>query len=604
MANNLYLGTALTRDLKVDNSGQDALLDIAKSGAAQRAKAAADKEKQRAKTEKDVLKNMAIESNLSTPYYQRAFSKKMSEKMATIVEAAKNGDENLAVLGNQAKQQMLNYVGALRAADSKLQTTLTNVAKEPELYAFNDEQLIGGKKVNNFYEAINDPYADTPEGMAEIMSKYGGTEYSFQQGTPELLASGMPEMLVGYNPVQMVDPFDSARDIAKTKELFTEIRQGKTIPLRGGKAVTEFGYAIPQAELDIITENIINDQGVLRHYEEQLYREQKAVNPELSKAEFLKTDWVAEVPNRIEKDVKGPLGNMLTKQSLTPSAYIAPKATKPTPFENNFELPTVATQSIFNVGGKDASFRKASLKPKKSPSFKPYTPSLNAIVSVGDGKLENAAGEPREVFPSGIASSKGQSYLVFDVKGGSELFEPISSNTFQEWVDRSLINRDDAFKVARLAHKSSDLGIISDFIKEMTGEGITPDEAGEPKGKSIPSGITKEDVDLWSTFTYKTKDKFDSSTKKAIADKIRALPNVDEIWKEMNRKGLPKGMSDDELLAGFIESKYDLKKLISSSTPDEAGEPNNKIKLDDIPVGAKIETKDGKNYYNGKEVVM
>ena len=70
------------------------------------------------------------------------------------------------------------------------------------------------------------------------------------------------------------------------------------------------------------------------------------------------------------------------------------------------------------------------------------------------------------------------------------------------------------------------------------------------------------------------------------------------------------GLSKDEFveyynsvaeMAGFPKFKGETTTGTSSSSPSNSG---GTINLQDIPTGAKIEQKNGKNYYNGKEVIM
>tara|TARA_R110001632_G_scaffold115208_5_gene226683 strand:+ start:3567 stop:5162 length:1596 start_codon:yes stop_codon:yes gene_type:complete len=501
--NALYTGIALTKDLETDTSGEDALLDASKTLAAQRAKDKEEKAKAKQQTEKDVLKNMTMDSKLVMPYHQRKFAEKMNEEMAGIVEAAKTGEGNLAVIGHEAKQRMYNYVGGLKSADTAMLETIDKI-KEDEFSYAQDKQTIGGVEYNSIIEALSDPYADTPAGMAEIEAKYGGTEYNFQKNDPNSVALGMPEGIVSYNPQKMANPYDFADGLIDDDMYINRVdgRERK----EHGRTWRDSGYQLSEGNLSTIKEETLNNKEVLRHYEEEIYREQKTANPELTRAEFSQTDWMDEIPDRVEEDAIKPLRNRLHNPKSTETTARAPKTPAKTTFETYYDLPNKATEQIFTVvtadpsGGVDkeveATFRRASLPMRKSPKYQSYTASKGGMLAeAGEGKMYNADRRTLEVASSGMASMGGQSFLVFDVKGGGELFEPAANHPFQEWVDRSGISRENAFDVARLAHNSSDLGIISDFIKEMTNEGITPDKKGDPKDKSKTLTGTKTQLE-------------------------------------------------------------------------------------------------------------
>lgn len=487
MANNLYLGTALTRDLKVDNSGQDALLDIAKSGAAQRANAAADKEKQRAQTEKDVLKNMAIESNLSTPYYQRAFSKKMSEKMATIVEAAKNGDENLAVLGNQAKQQMLNYVGALRAKDKEIQGVMGEVAKDPLSYA-QDKQTVLGKEYNNFYEAFNDPIFDTEEGKAAVMAAYGGTEYGLEQGTPESIALGMPEATVSYNPMKMSDPYEFAQDLIEP-EMFTDFYDGK-LKHSGGRVWEEQGLAMNQESLDLIREKTLVNGSVLRHYEEQLYKEQKAINPELTRAEFSQTDWMKEVPARVENDVIKPLKDQSRNPTRVERTPRAPKATNPTGVDALFDVGRTPQVTHGHRGTSTGGTSYEYLpKGSKSKVTKVTTLPTGTVMVTSTGDIEagsatddyyTAEGATKkvtqaEVAPWRMTYSGDKLWFDYSAEDGTYYAVPLTVGSYRDWANRTGEKETPEVVLERAKsltkNENSVMNLVRGYHKDLYGDG-------------------------------------------------------------------------------------------------------------------------------------
>jgi len=75
----------------------------------------------------------------------------------------------------------------------------------------------------------------------------------------------------------------------------------------------------------------------------------------------------------------------------------------------------------------------------------------------------------------------------------------------------------------------------------------------QSSGSSV--SITSSDIQKMSGMKY---DDFNNASNKAwvdeIAKKIRSMSNLDDLWKQTGKRGTPNGLSNAELLAGFVES--------------------------------------------------
>ena len=67
------------------------------------------------------------------------------------------------------------------------------------------------------------------------------------------------------------------------------------------------------------------------------------------------------------------------------------------------------------------------------------------------------------------------------------------------------------------------------------------------------------------------KDASNKAWVEETAKKIRAMGNLDDLWKQTGKSGTPNGQSNAELLAGFVESG---KTSLLTGTPGGANTPS------------------------------
>ena len=94
---------------------------------------------------------------------------------------------------------------------------------------------------------------------------------------------------------------------------------------------------------------------------------------------------------------------------------------------------------------------------------------------------------------------------------------------------------------------------------------------------------------------------------KEFAQNTRAIESQEAMDELLRVTGELVGTSGKEVLDGFVQylSKGGVTAKFPSGKPAAKPAANsNTINLQELPVGAKIETKNGKNYYNGKEIIM
>jgi hypothetical protein len=90
-----------------------------------------------------------------------------------------------------------------------------------------------------------------------------------------------------------------------------------------------------------------------------------------------------------------------------------------------------------------------------------------------------------------------------------------------------------------------------------------------------------------------------NKTFKEFAQNTRAIETQESMDELLRVTGELVGTSGKKVLDGFVD--YLSKGGVNAKFPSDNSKT---INLQELPVGAKIETKNGKNYYNGKEIIM
>ena len=326
---NIATGIGLSGKLEVDNSGQLNRLAAERDAAQARQQEKARKDKERKDLEAEVSKNMLVKSGLNIPFYQRDFSRRAASTMADMIEGIQSGEKSTAEIYGKM-QEFNNYAESIRAADKQLFSSLEEIRKNPDMYDWDGERIFGGKPVNSVFEALNDPYSDTPEGMEELGKVFWGNEYAFKKSTPEEIALGMPERIVSFNPRPMADPRAVTDELVKNPNLYTESKFSgvERFDPRTNQLMREHGWGLSDQAIDDAKQVAMNNPSVWRTYEKRYREKFQKENPNGTYEEFKASSWMDQALQDYDNEVVTDLKKRLANRSIKTDNIPTPPAPK------------------------------------------------------------------------------------------------------------------------------------------------------------------------------------------------------------------------------------------------------------------------------------
>jgi hypothetical protein len=217
-------------------------------------------------------------------------------------------------------------------------------------------------------------------------------------------------------------------------------------------------------------------------------------------------------------------------------------------------------------------------------------------IEISDGSYQTVGGRPIDkpasrgpgvketgAVPMGLYALQGPSdkrvyagYLFKRrVENGPEVnvmhYQPLDANSLdqqyvREFIDASGISVDDYIEYYDKVAKKAGFPVSSYGGSSAAG-------TGSQSSKSSSSSVSITSLDIKKMSGMKYGDFKDASNKAWVeetAKKIRAMGNLDDLWKQTGKSGTPNGQSNAELLAGFVESG---KTSLLTGTPGGANTP-------------------------------
>jgi hypothetical protein len=531
---NIATGIGLSGKLEVDNSGQLNRLAAERDAAQARQQEKARKDKERKDLEAEVSKNMLVKSGLNIPFNQRDFSRRAASTMADMIEGIQSGEKSTAEIYGKI-QEFNNYAESIRAADKQLFSSLEEIRKNPDMYDWDGERIFGGKPVNSVFEALNDPYSDTPEGMEELGKVFWGNEYAFKKSTPEEIALGMPERMVSFNPRPMADPRAVTDELVKDPNLYTESKFSgvERFDPRTNQLMREHGWGLSDQAIDGAKQVAMNNPSVWRTYEKKYREKFQKENPNGTYEEFKASSWMDQALQDYDNEVVTDLKKRLANRSIKTDNIPTPPSPKESSAKKALSEMTISVASN-GRGGAKVTFNK------------PGTIIKGNVVLPPDATIRTTRDNGKGEEVEGL------------YKVGREL--QLKEATPTEIVFNGLQN----------AH----IKYIADY-----------NENGEDNGKTNEYVVPLTEQSFSALTTMLGSDNADD-----VIKMIQGASGADQYdfinkWLSKWGKQMPSTPSG------------------SAKTP-AAAPASGTINLQDLPVGAKIEVKNGKNYYNGKEIKM
>jgi hypothetical protein len=494
MADGLSTGIALSGQLKVDDSAQQNLLQAERAAAQERMaqKAALDKEQKA--FEDEVRKNTLINSNLKTNFYQKDFSNRANSTMADIIGGIKRGEVTQAQAYAKL-QEFKNYTDQIRIADEGLYNGLSAVAKDPAVYDAVGRYDIGGKTYRTFAEALNDPFVRTPEGFEQLKGQFRGTEYEFRQTTPEEKMQGMPDYVVGYSPVEVLDEQDIINEISKVDEVFTSVSSdpSKAFRIPGTREVQmPVSTSIDPSVVPSIVQGYMAQPSAVRGLERAFKMEFIANNPNATDADFYDSKEYTDFLNNASQRLGGKI-EALKKTTFKEASIDAPKEAKEAGMKKNYTPARWMSDDGTEVGVELQPKGSATVRNVKLPKG---TKIIRGDISI-DKPLEKAT-DAIEAVPVRFIWDKEKkglegAYFIYTSDYAPDNTKADAKHTYKVPLNReSLANFTSALKgatqeeVLQVIRETSDQDQLESINKFISGLGI--DAGGNPAGVGKDTG--------------------------------------------------------------------------------------------------------------------
>jgi hypothetical protein len=472
MANNLYLGTALTRDLKVDNSGQDALLDIAKSGAAQRLADKAAKEKEIGDLSKEVAKNVIWKSSTTQPRNQATEKKIVEESIASIIEGVRTGESTVA----EAYASM-NKAGAklnaVRQYDAQQTAEFTKLSTDAQKWGGLRAITIKGVEYPNIAAAYNDPLI-SPQELSEAL---GTTEIASVKN--EVLGEEVAQFNFREREV-----LETAIDrLIGTDKTGFNVDTGKPDKFRlGDKSIQQNWLGLSPEAKEAVYKETLTDP-IFDSISDDLSK----TDPELRNGSDEKYDKILEVhKQRFDNyiDSKKVKGNAF---EYTPRA---PKATNPTGVDALFDVGRTPQVTHGHRGTSTGGTSYEYLpKGSKSKVTKVTTLPTGTVMVTSTGDIEagsatddyyTAEGATKkvtqaEVAPWRMTYSGGELWFDYSAEDGTYYAVPLTVGSYRDWANRTGEKETPEVVLERAKsltkNDASIMSQVSKFHKDLYGDG-------------------------------------------------------------------------------------------------------------------------------------
>ena len=529
----------------------EAMIDNAFNGRrradeAAKAKKAADDEKRL----NEILKNTAFTKQFDNPYYNRKYQNDAARAMDDIIRTYSEGGENSFVVARNRLRELESIMSTYELADKNMSDARKAASEKPDDYAalFNQQQ-IGSKTHATMFDALNDP-------------ELAGREDEIAEAFESPSAMFMKEKVNGNDVGVAMFSLQNARTLDAFKKAETALKDNSRYT-RLGK---EFEIKNRNTQLKVVPTHL--DDEYLGQVTTEIYSDPSVINNAVVK------DFNAAKATAMEID---PSKNFTWKD------YQALRG----------DLRAVAAKDAdeFIANARKMTGQPYSMSDKLSAE-KESDAAKNAKKLVTDGAF-NMTGDTFEMAISG----SGQKSNVISIPKGAAF----RAGT-EKWGNTPQKADIEATPI-RIEWNGPGKPSVIVYQSQFAPDGTSMQEVKQTYTYRIP--LTKSSLAQAAGVAGTESDVL----VREIVSKYSGGP-IDQFKKWYTASGgagspdeiQPAGTSNQNPASGAIGQTAN--KAAPQKMDAQGKSYGDEINLQDLPVGAKIEMKNGEAYYKGKKVIM